>query len=992
MFAERFAECAEALSPLVDFSVVDAVRGGVGLDRVEVVQPVLWAVMVSLAQVWRSFGVEPVAVVGHSQGEIAAAVVSGGLSLGDGARVVALRSRLLAGVAGRGGMASVALSARQVEERIGAWGGLSVAAENGPASTVVSGEAGVLAGFVAECEGAGVRSRLIAVDYASHSAQMEEIGSEVMEALAGISPQAPRVPFFSTVSGRWLDEPLDGGYWFRNLRERVRFAQATQGLIEAGHRVFVEVSPHPVLTVGVEQSLEAAGVEGAAVGTLRRDEGGMDRFLLSLGEAFVHGVEVDWSPAFGDALPDLDADLPTYPFQRKHYWLRPVEPAVAQDTWGYDVAWHPVTDTADTVDTADTPAGGALTGEWLVLAPAGDHDPVLVRAAAKALERHGARPVTLVLDGAADRDEVVRTLTGRDRPAGILSLLAFDEDPHARHPAVPAGVAGLLALVQALAETGWTVPLWSITSGAVSTGSGDPVRRPVHAETWGLARVAALEQPRVWGGLADLPETLDDTAWDRLCGVLAGLGDEDQVAIRDTGVLVRRLVRAPLTAPARFRTSGTALVTGGTGALAPHLARWLAARGAEHIVLASRRGTGAEGVDALAGELAERGVTVTTVSCDVADRDAVAALLDRLRADGHSPRTVVHAASAARLASLAETTVGEFADAVAAKVHGATHLDELLDHDRLDAFVLFSSIAGVWGSGDHGAYAAANAFLDAYAVYGRGRPGHRPTSVAWGVWDSERLSEQVDAERLRRQGLPSLDPATALDRLDRVLTGGAVFAAVADVDWETFTPVFASARPRPLVADLADLADLTGTRHRTDESENPDETYARRLATLPPAEQERELLRMVIGHVAEALGHTSPRAIGADRAFRELGFESLTAVELRNRLNAATGLRLPVTVVFEHANPAALAGHMRSLLVGAEPSPHAELDRLEAAVTSLRGEERAVVAERLTALLAKLGTDDSAPGDSTPGDEEDDDLSSATDDEIFDLIDRELGA
>ncbi|MER5651361.1 SDR family NAD(P)-dependent oxidoreductase, partial [Streptosporangium sp. NPDC002524] len=342
VFAERFAECAEALSPLVDFSVVDAVRGGTGLDRVEVVQPVLWAVMVSLAQVWRGFGVEPVAVVGHSQGEIAAGVVSGGLSLGDGARVVALRSRLLSGVAGRGGMASVALSARQVEERITNWGGLSVAAENGPASTVVSGEAGVLAGFVAECEAAGVRCRLIAVDYASHSAQMEEMRGELAEALASVTPLVPQVPFFSTVSGRWLDEPLDGAYWFRNLRERVRFAQATQGLIDAGHRVFVEVSPHPVLTVGVEQSLEAAGVEGAAVGTLRRDEGGMDRFLLSLGEAFVHGVEVDWSPAFGDAPPDLDADLPTYPFQRKRYWLDAPPPAADAHGLGLVPDEHPM--------------------------------------------------------------------------------------------------------------------------------------------------------------------------------------------------------------------------------------------------------------------------------------------------------------------------------------------------------------------------------------------------------------------------------------------------------------------------------------------------------------------------------------------------------------------------------------------------------------------------------------------------------------------------
>ncbi|MFS1305291.1 SDR family NAD(P)-dependent oxidoreductase, partial [Streptosporangium longisporum] len=974
VFAARIAECAQALEPYTDFSLEGVLRGEVSLERVELVQPALWAVMVSLAEVWGSFGVRPVAVVGHSQGEIAAACVAGALSLADGARVVALRSRALGVLAGQGGMVSLGISAQRAEMLIGGWGErLSVAAHNGPEVTVVSGEPEALEEVLARCDVEGIRARRVAVDYASHSPQVERLRSRLVQELAGIAPRSAGVAFVSTVHGRVFDAAgLDASYWVDNLRHPVRFEQAVSLLAGQGHRVFAEMSPHPVLTIGIEQSLQAAGVEGAVVGTLRRDEGGMERVLLSLGEAYVHGVEVDWSPAFGDAPPYLD--VPTYPFQRQRYWLLPSDrgEAPVTDTWGYDIAWRPA---------ASSPATGTLSGDWLLIVPE-DHDHDLVGAATEALERHGARPAVLTVDGTDDRDTLTRRLAEHAEPAGLLSLLALDERPHPRHPAVPGGVAGMLTLVQALAGTGWTSPLWSVTSGAVSTGPDDPVRQPVQAQTWGLGRVAALEHPGTWGGLVDLPDAPDVTAWDGLCGVLAGLDEEDQVAIRDTGILVRRLVRAPITAPATFRTSGTALITGGTGALAPHIARWLAGRGAEHLVLAGRRGPAAEGAAKLERELGELGVTVEIVSCDVADRAEVASLLDRLRSEGHVPRTVVHAASAARLASLAETTVAEFAEAMAAKVNGAVHLDELLDHDDLDAFVLFSSIAGVWGSGDHGAYAAANAFLDAYAAYGRSRHGHAPISVAWGVWDSERLPEEVDEERLRRQGLPFLDPGTALDRLERVLAERPAFAAVADVDWEVFTSTFTSARSRPLLAELA------GVRRTVEETDGPDGTFARRLAAMPPAEQERELLRLVTTHVSEALGYASPQAIGVDRAFKELGFESLTAVELRNRLNAATGLRLPVTMVFEHPNAAALAAHLRSLLLGNEPSVHAELDRLEAAVATLGDGERSLVTERLSALLARLNDENRAPDD----DGDDQDLTSATDDEIFDLIDRELGA
>ncbi|MCL6303048.1 acyltransferase domain-containing protein, partial [Streptomyces kronopolitis] len=243
-------ECEAALEPFTDWSLSAVLRGeegAPGLDRVDVVQPVLWAVMVSLAEVWRAHGVEPAAVVGHSQGEIAAACVAGALSLEDGARVVALRSKAIRALSGRGGMVSVALSSSDVAKLIEPWGGrVSVAAVNGPSSVVVSGDADALDELMGVCQERDVRARRIDVDYASHSAHVESIREELLDVLAPVVPRASEVPFFSTVTGEWLDTAeMDAGYWFTNLRQTVRLEPAVRALLASDHRVFVEVSPHP---------------------------------------------------------------------------------------------------------------------------------------------------------------------------------------------------------------------------------------------------------------------------------------------------------------------------------------------------------------------------------------------------------------------------------------------------------------------------------------------------------------------------------------------------------------------------------------------------------------------------------------------------------------------------------------------------------------------------------------------------------------------------
>nr|AAM54075.1 polyketide synthase [Actinosynnema pretiosum subsp. auranticum] len=310
VFAERVGECAAAVDPLVDFRVVDVLRGG-DLSRVDVVQPVAFVVMVALARLWRSVGVEPDAVVGHSQGEIAAACVAGALSLADAARVVVLRSRAIAAGLNGGGMASIPLPQAQVEELV-AGTGVCVAAVNGPGSVVVSGEVDAL---VARVEGA----RRLPVDYASHSPAVDVLREGLLADLAPITPRPAAIPMLSTVTGKWLDgAELDADYWFANLRHPVRFADATALLVADGFRAFVEVGAHPVLTAPVQDLLAGAG-PSVATGTLRRDDGGLDRFLRSAAELHVRGVPVDLSPL---APPPVRAlDLPTYPFQRARYWL-----------------------------------------------------------------------------------------------------------------------------------------------------------------------------------------------------------------------------------------------------------------------------------------------------------------------------------------------------------------------------------------------------------------------------------------------------------------------------------------------------------------------------------------------------------------------------------------------------------------------------------------------------------------------------------------------
>ncbi|MET3805476.1 acyl transferase domain-containing protein/acyl carrier protein [Nakamurella sp. UYEF19] len=356
-FAERLEECAAALSEFVDFSLMDVLRGvpgAPGLDRVDVVQPALWAMMVSLAAAWQANGVSPAAVVGHSQGEIAAACVAGALSLSDAARVVALRSRAIVALAGTGGMLSVGLPEAEAASRLVPYGDrLSIAVVNSTDAVVVAGEIAALDTLAADLETQGVRVKRIAVDYASHCAAVEPIEQELAVALAPVTPRSTGVPFFSTVRRAFLDTAeLGAAYWFENLRQTVRFESAIRELAGQGFGTFAEMSPHPILTVPTEQTLTALGADAVTVGSLRRQDGGLDRLLLSMAETFVAGGPV----SFADSIPTPAKgriELPPYAFDHERFWVQTVASSGDASAIGQIRTDHPLVAAAVSLPDSD---------------------------------------------------------------------------------------------------------------------------------------------------------------------------------------------------------------------------------------------------------------------------------------------------------------------------------------------------------------------------------------------------------------------------------------------------------------------------------------------------------------------------------------------------------------------------------------------------------------------------------------------------------------
>ncbi|MCP3803259.1 SDR family NAD(P)-dependent oxidoreductase [Allokutzneria sp. A3M-2-11 16] len=1032
-----FASAFDAVCARFELPVREVVFGDSRLDQTEFTQTGLFAFEVALYRLVESWGVRPDYLLGHSIGELAAAHVAGVFSLEDACRLVEARGRLMQALPTGGAMVSVEAPEDEVREHLG---GASIAAVNGPRSTVISGDEDEVLEVARRWKHKRLRT-----SHAFHSAHMDAMLDEFRTVAESITYANPRIALVSTVYGRLArtSEVTSPGYWVRNVRDTVRFLDGMRWLDSQGVSTYVEVGPHGVLTALGQECLPDAKL----IALQHKDK---DVFLPAVAAAYAHGVHVDWARLYPGA---KHVDLPTYAFQRTRFWL--AGGARASDATGLGLvsANHPLLGAA--VSLADQNAT-VLTGQisltdhpWLAdhtvagvpLLPGSAFAELALRAAEQAgcdqldeltlqapLALHSAAQVQVLVgrrgsDGrhnlevhsrpegdeewtlhavgsvSPGRQDAVCDWAAAWPPPGALQLptdglyeeladagftygpsfralraaWSHGEDVYAEvhiseaqsfgvHPALldaalhaipvgglfgdaeqarlpflwtgvrlhaagaskvrvrlsPAGpdtvaleiadeagtpvftadslvfrpvaehqVRGA-ALARMLFEPVWRpVPLPTESTvdytelrcddvtealAAVRSAAGRLVITTSSSAVRGLVRSAQSEQP----GRFVLAESDDPDALAKALTL-----DEPELRIRNGELTVRRLVRAG-TSPRPEFGDGTVLITGGTGALGSAVARHLVSEyGVRSLLLLSRSGGAAPELDA----------EVTVVACDAADRDALATVLS-----GHRVTAVVHAAGVLDDGLLADLTPERLAAVLRPKIVAARNLHELTTD--LAAFIVFSSAAAVLGSPGQAAYAAANAGMDDLVAERRaaGRPA---ISLAWGAW-ADGMAASADLRRVRRIGVTPLSTEDGL----------ALFDAAAGSTSEVVVPI---------------RLDTTASHDHVPPVLRELIRSAPRRATVATALPE-DLLAFVRSEVAAVLGHGSADDIDPDRPFGELGFDSLTAVELRNRLNAVTGLTLPVTLVFDYPSPSALAAHLGGALPGPSTTTTAAVD------------------------------------------------------------------
>ncbi|MEV4311988.1 SDR family NAD(P)-dependent oxidoreductase [Actinocrispum sp. NPDC049592] len=848
---ERFPVFAEALDAVLahlDPGLKDVMWGtdAGSLNQTGATQPALFAFEVALFRLLESWGVKPDFVAGHSIGEIAAAHVAGVLTLEDACTLVSARGRLMQALPQGGAMVSLRATEDEVLPLL--TGKVSIAAVNGPSSVVISGEEAEVLAIAERFD----KTRRLKVSHAFHSPLMDPMLTEFRAAVAKLSFSSPKIPMVRTAA---TSKPVTSPeYWVSHVAGTVRFADGLAELESAGVNTFLEIGPDGVLTAMAQDCLAE---DSLAVAAVRKDRDEEVSLVTALAGLHVHGVRLDWT-AVHAGTGARRVDLPTYAFQHERFWPETADTDSYEDVDSlFRVNWVPAPATGSTA----VPSMIELTGDLAALDDV--PDVVLVRVNGKGDDK--------VAKAHEVANYVLKT---------VQDWLADSRFAPAR--------------------------LVFATSGAVAADDNESITDVAAASVWGLVRTAQAENPGAFV-LADLDDA--ESSLERLPRLLTS--DEPQFVIRDGKARVGRIVKLSCSpGTPSWDPEGTVLITGGTGGLGALMARHLVGdHGMKRLLLVSRSGMEGPAALALQAELIAHGAEVTITSCDMADRDAVAGLIESIPAE-HPLTMVLHTAGVLDDGVVGSLTPERIGTVFGPKADGAWYLHELTEGMDLSAFVMFSSVAGVMGSPGQANYAAANAFMDALAQY-RASQGLAATSLAWGAWAREsgmtaRLTSG-DIQRMARSGMSPLSAEQGIALFNVATAGHHSVVIPIRVDQSV---LLGQDHVPPM---------LRGLVGQTKAIEPPGATaLTRRLAGVRENERLAMLVDLVRAEVAVVLGHTSAESVEVGRAFRDLGFDSLTAVELRNRINDATGLSLPATVVFDYPTPTVLAGHLLDELLGSD--------------------------------------------------------------------------
>ncbi|WP_163745515.1 type I polyketide synthase [Mycobacterium lacus] len=911
-FAAALAELEPVFVEQAGFSLRDVIAEGKELAGIEQIQLGLIGMQLALTALWRSHGVTPDLVIGHSMGEVAAAVVAGALTPAEGLRVTATRSRLMAPLSGQGGMALLELDAAATEALITDHPQVTLGIYNSPRQTVIAGPTDQIDELITRVRAQNRFASRVNIEVAPHNPAMDALAPQMRAELADLTPRNPTIPIISTTYQDLDTNPVfDAEHWATNMRNPVHFQQAIARTVRGGDRpyhTFIEISAHPLLTQAITDTLHTAqhGTRYTTIGTLHRDTDDTITFRTNLNT--VHTTHPPHTRT-----PEPHPPIPTTPWQHTRHWITtPAASAAALqrpdrngaavggqwnsgpggdalEDWCYQLAW-PI-----------RPAPGIATPStesWLVLADTG--------LAAELAHAVGASRVDLLAPTALAHDGDPSTLL--DALRGVDNVL-YAPPPSGEFLDVAAAYQLFHAtrrLAAAMVASGSPPKLFIVTRNAQPVADGDRAN-PVHAVLWGLGRSLALEHPEIWGGLIDLDETTPAELIARyVLNEAASSDGEDQVVYR-TGLrraprLQRRTAPAT-TSPVTLGDDTSHLVIGATGNIGPQLIHQLADMGAKTVVAVSR--TPGSRLADLAESLESTGTNLIQVAADASDPVAMTALFDRFGADLPPLEGIYLAAFAGQPVTLGDMTDDDVAAMFRPKLDVARLIHRLSLKHPVRQFVSFSSISGLIGSRWLAHYTATSAFLDTLG-HARRLMGLPATVVAWGLWKSLADAQQDASQVSTESGLQPMADDVAIRALRSAMSpDAAVHSVVVAADW----PLLAAAyRTRGALRVVDDLLPVPG------DAPMPESEFRKALRKCPPERRHDMLLDHVGALAATVMGMPATETLDPSTGFFQLGMDSLMSVTLQRALSESLGEFLPASVVFDYPTVYSLTDYLATVL------------------------------------------------------------------------------
>jgi malonyl CoA-acyl carrier protein transacylase len=933
IFRQTLEQCNEILIPYLEKSLLDIIYApeteAEKLNQTAYTQPALFAIEYALYQLWKSWGIQPNIVMGHSVGEYVAACVAGIFSLEEALKLIADRGKLMQQLPSGGEMVSVMATEEKIKSIIADYSDkVAIAAINSPQSIVISGNSQEIKAIVEALTKQAIKTKQLKVSHAFHSPLMTPMLKEFEQLANSITYNQPQIPIISNVTGKVADENIaTAQYWVNHIIQPVQFAKSIETLHKLEYEIFVEIGPKPILLgMGRECNPENTGLW---LPSMRPGMNEWQQLISSLASLYTAGITIDWSGVHRDN-PGKKVTLPNYPFQRERYWIEstitPYQPSEfgspENQEWCYELEWQQ----QEIIEQIASEVTQTSPENWLIFA-----DKQGVAQELSKLESALFQTSILVFPGTeyqqisaqeftinpSNSEDFDRLLQENQIPIkGIVYLwslntveakaLTFAE----LEIASQIGCGGVLFLIQSIAKQGYLQPpnIWLVTKGTQSVDAGTQITGVAQSTLWGLGRVISSEHPELNCRLVDLdPEEHHNV--ENLSKEISSqqpTSSENQIAFRNGKRYVNRIIKQQKIGKQSLslKADATYMVTGGMGGIGLLVAQWLVEQGAKHLVLVGRSHPN-ETTSSTIKQLEEMGTQVVALQADISIEAEVASLLSQINTTMPPLKGIIHGAGVIDDRLLLEHQWQLFAKVFAPKVSGAWNLHRFTQDLTLDFFVLFSSVASILGSAGTANYAAANAFLDTLAHYRRSLnlPG---LSINWGPWSQVGMVAKLDnreVERMQKMGIRAIAPKQALTTLRKLLNQSSAQVTVLAMDWSkyisqstnvsAFFANFNLAKPMQKSEFLAQLeATKIGSHYQ-----------------------------LVIDRVTEQVSQVLGRKLSTpelEQGFFDLGMDSLTAVELRNRLQKSFACSLPATLSFDYPCVKVLADYIAKDILSLE--------------------------------------------------------------------------